>query len=368
MRVGVLGAGQLGRMLALAGMPLGLRFRLLDQSAEACGGQVAELLVGRCDDPATLERFAGGLDAVTYEFENVPLQTAERLSKLAPLYPPIEALRVGQDRRLEKQFFAACDIPTPRSEAVADLPGLRSALARIGFPAVLKTCRMGYDGKGQAVLRRDDEVDAAWQRLSGQPLLLEQFVPFQRELSILAARSRDGSIAYYPLVENVHGGGILRYSSAPIADLDPALEERAQAHARRALDVLNYVGVLAIEFFEHAGELLANEMAPRVHNTGHWTIEGAETSQFENHVRAVVGWPLGSTRAIGWSAMINLIGCQPPAGQVLQEPGVHLHWYGKQVQPGRKVGHLTAVCDSAEARDRLGRRLLAWVGGMAGQG
>jgi 5-(carboxyamino)imidazole ribonucleotide synthase len=347
-RVGVLGGGQLGRMLALAGYPLGISCRCFDTDA-APAGQVTELVIGEFHDAEALSRFAAGMDVVTYEFENVPLAAAEFLARRGPVFPPPEALRVSQDRLAEKMLFRELGIPTPAFAPVSTLDELQAAVHAVGLPAVLKTRRFGYDGKGQRTLREPDEVAPAWEALGSSPLILEAFVPFQRELSILTVRSRAGDEAFYPLVQNEHESGILRLSLAPAPAHSAALQEHAEALARRILERLGYVGVLALELFEIGGDLLASEIAPRVHNSGHWTIEGAETSQFENHLRAVSGLPLGSTAARGHSAMVNLIGSLPDPEPVLRIPGAHMHVYGKSPRPGRKVGHITVRSDSPPA-------------------
>jgi 5-(carboxyamino)imidazole ribonucleotide synthase len=354
MTVGVLGGGQLGRMLALAGYPLGLRFRFLDLSPRAPAGHLAELHTGDYEDLDVLEQFAAGLDVVTYEFENVPVASARFLAERLPVFPPPRALEAAQDRLIEKTFFQSLEIPTPPFLAVDSEESYRAALRLIGLPAVLKTRRMGYDGKGQLVLRGPEDAEFAWRVLGDVPQILEGFVPFRRELSVLAVRGRSGETAIYPLVENHHRDGMLRLSLAPAPGLTPQLQSQAEDYARRVLQVLDYVGVLAIELFEVDGRLLANEMAPRVHNSGHWTIEGAETSQFENHLRAVLGLPLGSTAAVGRSAMVNLIGSAPPPASVLRLPRVHLHLYGKAPAAGRKLGHVTVVeREEAVLRQRL---------------
>ncbi|MEN9938512.1 MAG: hypothetical protein RLZZ387_5091 [Chloroflexota bacterium] len=343
--IGILGAGQLGRMLALAGYPLGMRFRLLDPALDSPAGELAQQYAAPYDDEPTLTGFAEGLDLVTYEFENVPVAAARFLEALVPVYPPPAALAAAQDRLVEKTFFQRLGIPTPSFAAVDSYEDLERAVAEIGLPAVLKTRRMGYDGKGQAVVRAPEELRSAWQMLGGQGLILEGFVPFTRELSVLAVRGRDGATACYPLVENTHRGGILRRSVAPAPGLTPGLQALAEEYAARALDALGYIGVLAIELFEVEEQLLVNEMAPRVHNSGHWTIEGAATSQFENHLRAVAGLPLGSTAARGHAAMLNLIGTVPDVAPVLVLPECHLHLYGKEPRPGRKLGHITLRAD-----------------------
>ncbi|MCC6175449.1 MAG: 5-(carboxyamino)imidazole ribonucleotide synthase [Chloroflexi bacterium] len=359
MIVGVLGGGQLGRMLALAGYPLGLRFRFLDPSPESPAGQFADLHVARYDDQAALARFADGLDVVTYEFENVPVATTRFLAGRVPVLPPPAALEVAQDRLREKTLFARLGIPTATYVPVDSLDQLADAVARIGLPAVLKTRRLGYDGKGQLVLHTPADVEGAWTALGGIPLILEGFVPFERELSILAARDPAGAVACYPLVANQHRAGILRLSLAPAEAVTSELQARAEGHARAVLEALDYVGVLAVELFQVGDSLLANEMAPRVHNSGHWTIEGAETSQFEQHLRAILGLPLGSTQLRGWSAMANLLGVEPPLGALLAQPGLHPHRYGKAPRPGRKLGHVTLVRESPALRDASLAELLS---------
>jgi 5-(carboxyamino)imidazole ribonucleotide synthase len=346
MQIGILGGGQLGRMLALAGHPLALNFRVLEPAVECPAAAVAYHLRGDYEDFQALYSFCQGLDAVTYEFENVPVASARWLAERVPVFPTPDALEVGQDRLAEKTFFQRIGVPVPPFAAVDSRADLDAAVARIGLPAVLKTTRFGYDGKGQAVLRSTSDVKTAWTTLGGRPLVLEGFVRFDRELSILAVRGRTGELAFYPLVENVHRAGILRVSTSPVPGLSRDLQANAEQIATRALEALGYVGVLAVELFQVGGELLVNEMAPRVHNSGHWTIEGAETSQFENHLRAVAGLPLGSTAAVGRSVMVNLIGGWPEPSDVLAIPGAHLHLYGKRPRPNRKVGHITVRADS----------------------
>jgi 5-(carboxyamino)imidazole ribonucleotide synthase len=352
--IGILGGGQLGYMLALAGYPLGLHFRFLDPSPEAPVGRIAQRVTADYTDQAALEKFSNGLELVTYEFENVPVEAANFLAERVPVLPPPPALEAAQDRLNEKHLFQKLGIPTTEFAAVSSPREFDAAVKSIGLPAILKTCRLGYDGKGQWILKTAEDVARAKNELPKVPLVLERFVPFTRELSALAVRSRSGETALYPLVENHHRGGILRLSLAPAPRLDAAIQRAAEDAARRILESLNYAGVLAIEFFECNGRLLANEMAPRVHNSGHWTIEGAITSQFENHLRAVLGLPLGSTGATGHSAMLNLIGDLPDSAEVLAVPDAHLHLYGKSPRPGRKLGHLTLRAASPE---RLALRL-----------
>ncbi len=353
MRIGVLGGGQLGRMLGLAGLPLGLQFTYLDPAEDPCAAAVGLHLRAEFGDPRALEELASTCHRVTYEFENVPVETAVQLARRLPVHPPPRALEVAQDRLAEKRFFRSLGIPTARFSPVDSLEDLREAVQQVGLPAVVKTRSLGYDGKGQRVVQRPQEVDAAWQVLGGRPLVVEEFVAFRRELSVLAVRGASGDVACYPVVENHHEGGILRLSLAPAPELPAGVAEAAEAYARRALEALDYVGVLCLELFETDAGLLANEMAPRVHNSGHWTIEGTQTSQFANHVRAVAGLPLGSTRPWTCCAMVNLIGERPDPSPILRVPGTHFHWYGKAVRPGRKVGHVTVCADSLE--DLYGR-------------
>ena len=343
MRVGIVGGGQLGRMLALAGYPLDIRCTTLDPARDSPASQVAPSIVGAYDDRQALARLADGADVVTYEFENVPVEAARFLVELAPVFPPAEALETAQDRMREKELFDDVGLPTAPHEAVATPEELRAAVGRVGTPAVLKSRRLGYDGKGQAVIHDAVLAEDAWRAIGEVPAILERLVRFDRELSIIGARGRDGSVAFYPLVENHHREGILRLSVAPAPDLTPGLQAHAESRARAVMDRLEYVGVMAIELFQVGDELLGNEMAPRVHNSGHWTIEGAETSQFENHLRAVTGMPLGSTVARGSCAMVNLIGTVPDAAAVAAVKGAHLHLYGKEPRPGRKLGHVTIV-------------------------
>ena len=356
MRVGILGAGQLGRMLVLAGRPLGHEFVLLDPVAPSPGGEVASQQVAEFGDRAALAALADRCEVVTFEFENVPAEALRALEVRVPVHPSARALEITQDRLLEKRLFRDLGIPTAPFLPVESEEELRDALAAIGCPAVLKTRRLGYDGKGQFVLRSLADVPPAWARLGGAPLVLEGFVPFEREISVVASRNTRGEVVVYPPIENRHRDGILRLSLAPAPGASDDLVTRSRLKATRLLEALDYVGTLAVEMFELDGHLLANEMAPRVHNSGHWTIEGAETSQFENHLRAILGLPLGSPRARGVSAMVNVIGELPPTSQVLAVPGAHLHLYGKEPRPGRKLGHVTVRADDAhELADRRGQ-------------
>jgi 5-(carboxyamino)imidazole ribonucleotide synthase len=355
MTIGILGGGQLGYMLALAGYPLGLHFRFLDPSPEAPVGRIAHRVTAEYADEQALEKFAHGLEVVTYEFENVPVQAARFLAERVPVYPAATALEEAQDRRREKRLFQRLGIPTTDFTEISQRDEFDAAVKQVGLPAVLKTCHLGYDGKGQWLLRTQEDVEKARPELPDVPLILEKFVPFTRELSFLAVRSRTGETAFYPLVENHHRGGILRLSLAPAPHLSPALQQTAEQAARKILEALDYAGVICLELFEVDGKLLANEIAPRVHNSGHWSIEGAATSQFENHLRAILGMPLGSTATVGFSAMVNLIGELPDAEEVLRVPNTHLHLYGKSPRPGRKLGHVTVRADKLE---KLQQRLV----------
>lgn len=361
MRVGIFGGGQLGRMLALAGHPIGVQCVAYTQGVDdpACGVGAYEL--GAWEDLEALDRFASRIDVATFEFEHVSLDAVRRVASGVPVRPSIETLRIASDRLEEKTLFRSLGIDTAPFASVDSEADLRAAVAAVGLPAVLKTRRFGYDGKGQRVLHSEADVDGAFTALGGVPCLLERFVTFDRELSILGARGVDGSVVFYPLIENVHRGGILRISIAP-APRSERFRATAEDALRALFDRLDYVGVLALEFFQDGERLLANEMAPRVHNSGHFTIEGCETSQFENHLRAIVGWPLGTTAMRGYAAMVNLIGSLPDCASVLAVPGAHLHLYGKRPQPGRKLGHVTVRADDERVRDRALAEIVRLVG------
>ncbi len=351
--VGILGGGQLARMLALAGSPLGLRFLVVDSAEDACAAQVAPLLRADWRDFDALADFARRIDVATFDFENVPADTAQWLTEHTQVFPNPRALATSQDRLAEKTLFQSIGLDTPAFVAVDSREELAAAVARIGTPSILKTRRLGYDGKGQFRLKAPGDVDEAWRALGGAPSILEAFVPFERELSVIAVRARDGEFRTWPLTRNWHADGILSASLAPAPDSE-AYAPLAFAHARRIAEELDYVGVFALELFVQDGRLLGNEMAPRVHNSGHWTIEGAPASQFENHVRAVLGLPLGDTSALGVNVMLNWVGELPPANPVLAEPRAHWHDYGKHARAGRKVGHATFCAnDAAEMRERL---------------
>lgn len=357
--LGVLGGGQLARMLALAAAPLGVNSLVVDSSPDACAGQVAPLVVADWTDYAALEEFASRVDVVTFDFENVPAETAHWLAERVAVFPAPQALAVAQDRLAEKTLFRECGLPTPDFMTVDTREELDEALAAVGAPAILKTRRLGYDGKGQFRLKQSSDADAAWDALGEQAvrhgLILEAFVPFERELSVIAVRGRDGDFRTWPLTRNWHTDGVLAMSLAPAPDIDD-LQQRATDLARTLAERLDYVGVFALELFVKDGQLLGNEMAPRVHNSGHWTIEGARVSQFENHVRAVLGLPLGETGSRGMSAMFNWIGDLPHRDTLLTNADAHWHDYGKQARPGRKVGHAT-ICgvDAVSLAERVDR-------------
>jgi 5-(carboxyamino)imidazole ribonucleotide synthase len=351
MKIGIIGGGQLGRMLALAGHPLGMQFVFLDPAPDACAAQLGEHLCADYSDNAHLSILAEECDLVTFEFENAPADTIAFLSQFVPVYPPAEALRTARDRWLEKNLFRDLDIATPPFANIESQRDLEAAVADIGLPAVLKTRQLGYDGKGQKVLRSQQDVAGAYAALGNVPCLLEGFINFSGEVSLIAVRGRGGETRFYPLVHNTHRDGILRLSIASEAH---PLQQLAEQYALRALDKLNYVGVLTFEFFEVDGGLMANEVAPRVHNSGHWTIEGAECSQFENHLRAIAGLPLGTTAKVGASAMVNFIGSVPALAQLAAIDNCHPHHYGKAFKPGRKVGHATLRCaDRATLEERI---------------
>ncbi len=355
MKVGVLGAGQLARMIALAGVPLGLDFIFLDPSADACANRLGEALIGDYNDPNLLAQLAERTDVVTYEFENVPAEVAGFLASHTQVHPSPKALAVAQDRLIEKTFFHDIDIPTPNYAAVDSLESMQQAMTTIGYPAILKSRTQGYDGKGQSMLKSADDLTQAWELLQGVPAVVEAFVPFSREVSIIAVRSVSGEIAFYPLSENLHRGGILRISECRAGD---PMQQQAETYVSRLLEALDYVGVLALELFEVDGHLVANEFAPRVHNSGHWTIEGAETSQFENHLRAILDLPLGSTEPVGNAAMINFIGGLPKTEELLAIPHAHLHLYDKTPRKGRKVAHATVRAER-EQLSELVKKLAA---------
>tara|TARA_E500000318_G_scaffold12972_3_gene11940 strand:- start:435 stop:1559 length:1125 start_codon:yes stop_codon:yes gene_type:complete len=365
-RVGIIGGGQLALMLAQSVEKLGVRCTVLDPNERCCARAVCEQIVGEYDDPDALKQLAACSDVVTYEFENVPAAAGEVIKPIKPIHPNPDALGYAQDRHLERTMFKDLDIAIPNYRAVDDVESLESALAELGTPAILKARSLGYDGKGQVLINDASTAAEAFATIGSVPAILDQFVEFERELSIVATRSIEGNIAYYPLSANVHRGGILRVSKAPARDVNEHLIEQAQHAARQILNRFDYVGTIAVEFFQiGTGEdatLVANEIAPRVHNTGHWTIEGAETSQFENHMRAVMGMELGSAAPVGHSAMVNIIGDEPRPGALESMPEAHVHMYGKSPRAGRKIGHVTLNAPSADELDALLERFTRVIG------
>ncbi len=363
--VGILGAGQLARMLAQAGQPMGLEFVFLDPAADACAAEFGEHICAGWDDQAALKELAQRADVVTFDFENVPEASASLIESLCPVFPPPRALYESQDRLREKTMMVDLGIPVAPFHPVSSRPELLAAVETIGLPCVLKTRRFGYDGKGQAVLRFQEDMERAWQALGGSDLICEGFVSFQAECSIIAVRDRHGRTAYWPLTRNLHRSGILAISTAPAFNV--ALQSRAEAMILSLLDHLDYTGVMALELFLVDGELLANEFAPRVHNSGHWTIDGARTSQFENHLRAICGLPLGETKNKFKALMFNLLGempaiaMQPPADSAAI-PGVHWHDYRKTPREARKIGHVTVTASSDVALRARSAQLAADLG------
>ena len=343
--IGILGGGQLGRMLASAAAELGYRTHVLAPDRESVAAQTASSLT-RADyhNRIVLKDFAAACDVVTYEFENIDVAPVEWLAEHVPVHPGPQALRVSQERVAEKRFVEGLGGRPARWAAIDSREDLHAGLAHTGTPAVLKTARFGYDGKGQAVIRTPADADAVWDLIGG-PAVLEAFIDFTHEFSVLIARRADGAVQRYPVPHNVHRDAILRCSTLPAPPQVLAQAEEATALAVRIAEALDYVGVLACEFFVGADGPVFNEMAPRVHNSGHWTIEGAATSQFENHIRAICGLPLGDTGLTAAAVtMENLIGDEADRwGEILAEPGAHLHLYGKDVRPGRKMGHVTRL-------------------------
>jgi len=354
-----MGAGQLGLMLGQAGKSLDVEFAFLDPADNPPAQAIGRVLSRPFDSDEGLAMLAA-CDVVTYEFENVPAAAVEMLSVKLPVFPPPGALTHAQDRLKEKQLFETLDIPVPPWRAVSSRKDLEDAIEAIGLPLVLKTRRLGYDGKGQAVIRHDEDTDVAWNQVGDRPLIAEQVVLFDREVSVFGARAQDGRMALYPMTQNEHRGGILHVSRAPAEGRAVATE--AAGHLRKLMTYLDYVGVLALEMFVVGESVLANEFAPRVHNSGHWTIEGSKTSQFENHLRAILGLPLGDPSPFGHSGMINLIGSLPASAGAFAAPGLYLHDYGKVPRPGRKLGHLTIVAQEAASLDQALSKALKVIG------
>jgi 5-(carboxyamino)imidazole ribonucleotide synthase len=354
--IGILGGGQLGRMLAMAAARLGLRCQVFSPEPDSPAFDV--VLNGVCAEYADVERlemFAADVDIVTYEFENVPASTAMVLAAHKPVLPAYKILETTQDRLIEKDFVTRLGIGTAAYADVSSVESLRAAIEKIGLPAVIKTRRFGYDGKGQAMIRNGDDVDQVWRDLGTRSAILEAFVPFEREISVVAARSADGEVECFDVTENEHRDHILKISRAP-ADIPDTLAAQARAVAEKIATALDYVGVLAVEMFvvqeKDGAKVLVNEIAPRVHNSGHWTLDGATISQFEQHIRAIAGWPLGKPVRHGQVTMTNLIGDDiNDYAQWLSVPGATVHLYGKGTpRPGRKMGHVTQVAPMPSKR------------------
>ena len=342
--IGIFGSGQLGLMLAEAARPLGFECVFLDNNTTGPAS-----LIGKVYPESEFEIFCETLDVASLEFENTPLDLAQKLEDRGVLFPGVKALRVAQDRLIEKRTFKQLDIPTTGFYEIQCSDDLTLAAKEIGLPMVVKTTRGGYDGKGQYVVKTARDIEAAWSELgANSPLIAEAFVDFSREVSLIGVRGRTGEFASYPLVENHHAGGILSHTFAPANNQDQIIGA-ATAKLKTLMEHLDYVGVLTLELFETADGLLANEIAPRVHNSGHWSIEGAVCSQFENHIRAVTGLPLGSTQITQPSVMINILSKYPDAAQLLKIKGAHLHHYHKSERADRKIGHITlSKCDTPD--------------------
>lgn len=351
-KIGILGGGQLARMMALAGYPLGFEFVFYDPSDAACAGQLGELITADYHNEVALEEFCQKVDIITLDFENVPVETLKFVQKKKPVFPSPEVLEIAQDRLHEKQFCHSIGVPTASFETINSSSELKFAAKKFGYDAILKTRRMGYDGKGQFRIDSAESIASLPEDLFEQDLILEKRVPFQREVSVIVARNGLGDIKSWPLCENKHKNGILSTTIVPAKS--NKLDEQTVDHAVKLAESLNYVGVLVIEFFQTENQVFVNEMAPRVHNSGHWTIEGAHTSQFENHLRAGLNLPLGSTGMDGMAAMLNWIGAFPDNVLSITEPDLYWHLYGKEPRPGRKIGHSTLLAPSPqELHDKI---------------
>jgi 5-(carboxyamino)imidazole ribonucleotide synthase len=342
MKIGILGAGQLGRMLAISGYPLGHQFGFSGNNNGEPAALLGKMFVA--NDVKSLEKFA---DVITYESENTDVEIIRKMSGNVAVYPSEKSLFITQHRGREKALFDELNIPCAPYQMVNSVEQLTAAVAKIGLPAILKTATQGYDGKGQFLLRENTQIEQAWAAMGGVESILEGFVDFKRELSLIAVRGKDNDHKYYPLVENIHHHAILRLTRAPAQNIDEKLQETAQNYMQLLLDKMQHIGVLTIELFETENGLVVNETAPRVHNSGHWSIEGAHTSQFENHIRAITGAPLGETTPIyPFAAMINIIGQIGAIETVLKMPNAHLHLYDKTSRKNRKLGHITLVANS----------------------
>ncbi len=362
MHIGIVGGGQLARMMVLAGEPLGIDFIILDPAKDATAGQVTEQIIADYDDIDALTLLATKVDVITFDFENVPATALQHLESQCTVYPPVKALSISQDRLAEKTLFKQHGIETAPYAEINTLTDLHNALATLGTPCILKTRRFGYDGKGQFVIKDKSQADEAWQAINQQAAILEGFIDFDKEVSIITARSRSSDTpatsVYYPLSENQHQNGILHISRAPCDD--EKLLEQAKDLLAPLIESLDYIGVLTVEFFVKGDQLIANEMAPRVHNSGHWTIEGAHCSQFENHVRAISNLPLGlATVSSPYSAMINFISQMPELKAICEIDSCHIHDYHKKPREGRKVGHATITADNKGLLEAQIKEILA---------
>ncbi len=350
MKIGIFGGGQLGRMMALASYPFNLRFSFYDAAKDCPSAPLGQLFGDTQASVESLDAFIASADVFTYEFENIPVAWVERIAAQKPVYPSVKSLAVSQNRLNEKALFKQLAIPAAAYREVNSPDDLIQTVQELGLPLVIKTTMGGYDGKGQFVLRDSKDVAQAWAELErGAPLIAEAFVTFERELSIIAVRSQTGEVRCYPLALNTHHQGILSHSIVPAPQISAATKAQAEQYITQILNELDHVGVLTLELFDTAQGLYANETAPRVHNSGHWSIEGAVCSQFENHMRAVAGLPLGVTEAIRPSAMINIIGQHPNTADILAIPETHLHLYGKSERSGRKLGHITITASTYQA-------------------
>jgi 5-(carboxyamino)imidazole ribonucleotide synthase len=356
MKLAILGGGQLARMLSLSAHTLGIQTICLDPSPEACAKEVTKVITAPLTDEKALDQLLENADCVTIETENIPLSCVEYVTQSRTFYPSVKALAVSQDRLLEKSFLNSLSIPTAAFFEVNSKESLEQAYSELGL-SILKTRRLGYDGKGQCVLKSQADLERGWQSLRDQELILEKFIPFEFEVSLIGVRNKEKQISFYPLVRNYHKDGILRWSETPVDKL--GLQKEAEGIVTSILTALDYVGILSVEFFYDGNQLLVNEMAPRVHNSGHWTMEGAYTSQFENHLRAIFDLPIGSTEAIGYSFMLNCIGDMPAIKECLSIPGAHYHKYGKAARPNRKLGHVTLVDTNNDRYQKSKQRLMA---------
>jgi 5-(carboxyamino)imidazole ribonucleotide synthase len=338
MKLGIVGGGQLGRMMAEAALPLGIKTAFLDPSDAACAKDCGHLICADYGDQQALTSLCDFADAITFEFENVTPEALAFVAQKKPAFPPASALQTARDRWSEKSLFQQLGIKTATLALVDDQDSLEAGVEKTGFPCILKTRTLGYDGKGQKVLRSRQDVPGTFAELGSVPMLLEGFIEFEYEVSCIGVRSRNGQMAFYPLVENEHRNAML-HRSEPL--VDSPLQLQAESAVKAVMEALDYVGTMAFEFFVCGDELIANEIAPRVHNSGHWTIEGSSCSQFENHVRAVLGLPLGSTETRSPVAMYNVIGKRPDMNALLNVPGLHWHDYTKSERPGRKIAHIT---------------------------